>query len=433
MNKKLILPTMTAPTTDEEEEDSSSRNPSLVGRSMLRNLSRDQRHRILLGVLFHRLQRRRNTETPANLIQGEIAQPNRPLRILSHSEALACSAVCRFCLGQANEVQIDDDEEDDNPYLSPCNCSGGSEWVHIQCFRRWQAQAAASTATQQAAQVCTVCRCTYQLQPRSLRSGCLQRGTLLVYMQDNEQRQSSFSRSFVLLLDHTESGGTCGLIVNAPLRCQEILPGVGEVVSTVLPTCYGEGISWRRGGPVSGGRLGVTRYCLAHTLQNLPAATYNSQHLVSRRVLPDQAEDFDRNMLREHLHFVFDATNLNSPAMFREEELGDVMQLLAESFSCQCRQLQQGGDETESSIAGIACKFIVFSGYCKWRGRQLEGEIKRGIWGVCNDTTFHDILEPEPWQDLRYSSARVQSHGDLLEEDRRVRRTEETEDIANQA
>jgi putative AlgH/UPF0301 family transcriptional regulator len=415
---------MTAPTRNEEEEISSDASLEEDVPTTLQSLSREQRRRILLRLLFHRFERSRSTDTPSNLIQGEILQPDRPLRISTHAEALACNAVCRFCLGQANEEQT---EAENNPYISPCNCSGSSEWVHLQCFRRWQGQAALSTTTQQAAQVCTVCRCTYHLPPRSLRRGCLRKGTLLVYMDDNEQRPSSFQRSFVLLLDHTESD-TFGLIVNAPLHPQDFLPLVEQVSSTALPSCCAEGLSWRRGGPVSGGRLGVTRYCLAHTLQNLPDASYNSQRLVSCRILPDQEEEPDNLVYHQDLQFVFDATNLNSPAIFQGEELGDIIQSLTQAFICPCQQpQQQEGEEIQVSLSNVACKFIVFSGYCKWRSGQVQGEIKRGIWGVCNEATVHDILQPEPWQDLRNSTARIQTYGELLEEDGIATLSEEPE------
>eukprot|EP00980_Cylindrotheca_fusiformis_P027407 scaffold20339_cov128-Cylindrotheca_fusiformis.AAC.7 len=252
-------------------------------------------------------------------------------------------------------------------------------------------------------------------------------------MDGNDQRPSNFRRSFILLLDRTERT-TFGLIVNAPLDPRYIVPNVSASTSA-LPSCSccGE-ISWRRGGPVCGGRLGVTRYFVAHTLYNLPTVSYKSQHLVSRQILSCRNDEDDRSqMFHRDLNFVYDETDLHSPAMFRGEELIEVIQSLTRDFSCQCQQQsqQQGSSDenqvSDSDLSYTSSKFLIFAGYCTWRGGMVEGEIKSGTWGVCNDTTLRDILQPEPWQDLRYNSARIQTYNDLLEEEERRGPTEMTE------
>jgi E3 ubiquitin-protein ligase DOA10 len=38
---------------------------------------------------------------------------------------------CRVCYG-------DDDENDNtNTLINPCNCKGSIEWIHIGCLRQW--------------------------------------------------------------------------------------------------------------------------------------------------------------------------------------------------------------------------------------------------------------------------------------------------------
>lgn len=36
--------------------------------------------------------------------------------------------LCRYCFGGP----------EDGPLISPCKCSGGQKWVHLECLRRWQ-------------------------------------------------------------------------------------------------------------------------------------------------------------------------------------------------------------------------------------------------------------------------------------------------------
>ena len=39
------------------------------------------------------------------------------------------STVCRICLG--------DDNESDNPLLTPCKCAGTMRFIHIKCLQGW--------------------------------------------------------------------------------------------------------------------------------------------------------------------------------------------------------------------------------------------------------------------------------------------------------
>lgn len=39
------------------------------------------------------------------------------------------STICRICLG--------DNNEDDDPLISPCHCSGSLQFVHLGCLQKW--------------------------------------------------------------------------------------------------------------------------------------------------------------------------------------------------------------------------------------------------------------------------------------------------------
>jgi len=38
------------------------------------------------------------------------------------------NATCRVCLSE---------NEDDNPLISPCHCTGSCKYIHLECLRHW--------------------------------------------------------------------------------------------------------------------------------------------------------------------------------------------------------------------------------------------------------------------------------------------------------
>ena len=49
-----------------------------------------------------------------------------------HSKKNAEEAVCRFCLSEQ--------EDDENPLISPCECQGSSGLIHLKCLQEWLEQ-----------------------------------------------------------------------------------------------------------------------------------------------------------------------------------------------------------------------------------------------------------------------------------------------------
>lgn len=39
--------------------------------------------------------------------------------------------------GKACRICLDDTEEDSNPFITPCKCSGSMKFIHINCLREW--------------------------------------------------------------------------------------------------------------------------------------------------------------------------------------------------------------------------------------------------------------------------------------------------------
>lgn len=48
-------------------------------------------------------------------------------------------AVCRICLGTEFEgMQIENDQDEDfNPLISPCKCTGTMGMIHAKCLKAW--------------------------------------------------------------------------------------------------------------------------------------------------------------------------------------------------------------------------------------------------------------------------------------------------------
>jgi len=263
------------------------------------------------------------TSNGKNNIGGE----ERVLRRVGDKEAIFRGYICRFCFetiysppplpptesSEASSKSCTAMSTSDstignkkNSLVAPCRCTGGSEWVHIQCLRRWQKQclqqhrsSAETNDNQQrsrhAAFYCDVCTSPYQLQPPRpphVKEGVLKRGIYLVksHQDDEMSSPSSCFHHAVLLL--WRSNPAFALVINKPLlrQLQPLSPStplpIQQLTTSTRPasamnddTCEAavlmEGIcppdvtiSWRRGGPVSGGRLGITRYLVAHNFDN---------------------------------------------------------------------------------------------------------------------------------------------------------------------
>jgi E3 ubiquitin-protein ligase DOA10 len=47
---------------------------------------------------------------------------------------------CRICWGTAEEdkkAEVEGDEPDINPLITPCKCCGSMKLIHLKCLRNW--------------------------------------------------------------------------------------------------------------------------------------------------------------------------------------------------------------------------------------------------------------------------------------------------------
>jgi putative AlgH/UPF0301 family transcriptional regulator len=146
--------------------------------------------------------------------------------------------MCRICFGE---------DEVDN-LISPCECTGGQQYVHLACLRQWQMSAVYSTNSERA-ETCNVCNAAFTyglpteqvtfrlrknlipflvnffrplsfffilfllyLKQAKLVPG-LQAGSILI--ATDEVESPAFRKSVILLLEHS-SWGAKGVIINRP-------------------------------------------------------------------------------------------------------------------------------------------------------------------------------------------------------------------------
>lgn len=268
------------PSADTTNRSSSFSSNTQRTHSALHNrLLNQQRSNILLQVLFHHMiNNRRRREEEEALAQSPPPLPDREMPVLSSDDAEIANAICRFCFEGSSTSE--------NSLVAPCNCAGGSRWVHLECLRQWQRQQVRNLGEDQtttysaAGYTCNVCNSPYLIRPpavRSVRRSLLKRGTLLV-SRPNVGR--TFQRTVVLLLSNIcESPfGVFGLIINSPLQ-EALTPNNLLLQQEEVNVQEGDNpegnnneqstsnlsIEWRRGGPVCGGRLGVVHYTVLHT------------------------------------------------------------------------------------------------------------------------------------------------------------------------
>lgn len=68
--------------------------------------------------------------------EGEQAGRVSPTNISEQSE----EAVCKICWGteaEDRENNPDGEEDEPNPLISPCKCTGTQGTIHLKCLRSW--------------------------------------------------------------------------------------------------------------------------------------------------------------------------------------------------------------------------------------------------------------------------------------------------------
>jgi len=283
--------------------------------------------------------------------------------------AIAGEQVCRFCLEDVDLALLDDTSSSAR-IVAPCACKGTSAMVHLSCLKKWQdtrlAQQLSPDEWEQGS-LCPVCRERLMVDGAPLLSSissiilCVGPGSLLVATEQLEGEGRTFHRSVILI---------CSMQTGSRVR------GVDLTRRASLSPTWGQAAEQARtdtglflGGPVCGGRLGVVQYV---ALSTFPAQ--GREAAVVRR------QD-------------------NLPGLFGPEPWS----ALNESQALQVIRREEEQDVVPSEQSE---KLLLYQGHCVWVRGQLEGEICRGLWAVCNASAA-DIFEVPPealWHQLVASS-----------------------------
>ena len=175
-------------------------------------------------------------------------------------------------------------------------------------------------------------------------------------------------------------------------------------------------LHYRRGGPVCGGRLGVVSYVLLHNhptdLSGLPSATLIRD--IATTASPNEDEEGaaatappPAAMLR------VSHDRSNSPGSWSLQEVTSLLGTLND----------EAATASAASAATPPMAACVIKGYARWGRGQLEDEIARGSWEIC-DGAIEDVLHSSgeaQWDELRRS-------GRLLEQTPQAEDEEDDED-----
>jgi len=191
-----------------------------VMEDMLKNQKRGQR----LGSL------RASNGSPKGSISQQSAK-NLPRK--SSSGTLNEERMCYVC--------FDDADSEADPILAPCQCSGGTKWIHLNCLQTWsksnQRSQVCLAVSPEGAPVCTVCKTSYRSTVRttrgtliSLRAPSLKPPYIaftIVTRHHGTAAEPLFSTKFYVsfncLLDKSGNKGTRGLSVGRSHRCDMML------------------------------------------------------------------------------------------------------------------------------------------------------------------------------------------------------------------
>ena len=214
----------------------------------------------------------------------------------------------------------------------------------------------------------------------------------------------------------------------------------------------GSTVSYRRGGPVCGGRLGLTEFVVLHSIRSPPSPQPSSgvesvvpenvrdgsgssdrrdnegrdyesaDRPVSVQVYPassDGAEEVRDAWNREEesersLYFLRSLgswyggrgeSELVGRYSFPSERLPDVVGDLVSGLPRTGGNNNVDDDEETDSRQDLGGgNVVIFSGFCTWGRGQLQSEVRRGSWSVICPGTVDDVLRDDAeglWEELR--------------------------------
>lgn len=186
-----------------------------------------------------------------------------------------------------------------------------------------------------------------------------------------------FEKTVIVILDHSDEGGTYGLVVNRSKQksLQEVLQV--DHFPQKLVESFGQNIV-RDGGPVH----------VSIQMMYSCTADEEAQFALEGNVLPfvqddNYASETTQLSSSEGLHIHGKNTKPITPALQTDEAIffrGNVSRA-SELISEQCDK-SEGTNSLSRNL--VSNDFVFFSGSSVWESGQLESEIERGFWISCS-------------------------------------------------
>ena len=411
---------------------------------------------LLLRLLFRQISA--ETEAPQLDSSQDPAEPLGAVRQATQEER-AAGAICRVCF-----------ETGDGVLIAPCACIGSQQWIHEACLRHWQRSLAGSQGAERASR-CSVCTAPFALPPPPLPTAPVAVGSLLVASQ---VLSGSFKESVVLLCHIDNRGvpparepkpsfaapdnprcrgfptatGVHGLVLTSPQPPADGSPPA-EAVRRALDGRPHARAEWRRGGPVCGGRLGVTTYSALHNVTDAPdSLAVVGQQRGDAPAPPSPGADADADADAADAAIAAASAAARAPQADADSVVaaaaaasvagaggGAPLESEAEGAGAGAgagatrasRAVWHSANRRDGDPAGwnaselrdaigrlAACpppgpagpsRILIFVGHCRWGRQQLSREFNEGRWGTCKGTVadVFDVPTEQMWQRLRES------------------------------
>jgi len=322
---------------------------------------------------------------PEDAASDDAAHEHQQMDVGETSEAIESERYCRIC--------FDHEDDEDNPLISPCNCTGSQKYIHSKCLKTWQFSVQISSPNHPLFQsqderhkICSVCRQPFNCPPASRMdiiaeiSGVPPRyissGLALISTENENLLRNSESPTLLEVLFHrrwshwnravylitrvvqeTEGqllpgdavkGVNVTAIMDATDNVREIQSELNEFISSLGSTESKLEPYYFRGGPV------MPDHALA---VGFVSSVDGMQENSSVSVICQGEQSFG----------IF----------------GDAKEVALMLSECGIQKSDKEGK--------ICVPVYIFLGHATWTRMQLLGEISRGSWGILPHDSVHDI------------------------------------------
>ena len=313
---------------------------------------------------------------------------------------------CRIC--------FDEQEEEDNKFISPCKCVGSQQWVHAKCLRSWQRSVQLlrsnhpdQDSAEQRHIVCSVCRCPFDVPPPSrmamleelsgMSAAQIKPGRLVIATNCHqlpfspdipahwqalfEARRAHWICSVYLICSTTGDGPGSGdqvLGINLTRGIQHVPRLASTYARNVRDDAYDAQALWLQSAPADPDLLSLSFYIGGPVA---PKVGHALGVVSAEGALA--ASDYDVSLVTtgadgEVLIFGKTKSVIACCAEYGVPRLGNV------EYIC---NRWAGASKPRNHVC-------VYQGHATWSRQQLLGEITRGSWGVIDisDTSLFELF-----------------------------------------